>query len=155
MRYHLVLEARPRDFMPIDINLLTKDHVHLFSSIEEIDNFTKKYSKEELMIMISDSNTVPSSYLGGNLEIINDHKYRYPVLYKTTNFSLDEFLINNINDKKVMNKFLNIYLKMDNSHKEQMQEAIGSKDIQKILYLLFSLSYLDVRNIYTYLNDNI
>ena len=49
MRYHLVLEARPGDFMPIDINIISHDKLHRYEPIEEIDSFTKRFSLEEIM----------------------------------------------------------------------------------------------------------
>ncbi len=155
MRYHLVLEARPGDFMPVDINIISQDKTHRYDTIEEIDSYTKRFSLDEIMTMISDSNIVPFKYLDGKLHVINDNKYRYPVLLRTTDFSLDTFLTNHIEDKQIMNKFLNIYLKTSNSQKEKMKSAIAECSISKILHLLFELSYLDVRNIYTYLNANI
>ena len=155
MGYHLVLEYRPNDFMPIDINIISNDKSYGFKSIEEIDSFTKKYSKEDIMIMISDSNIVPYDYLNGKLKIINDNKYRYDVLYKTTTFSLDDFFNQNIANKQIMNKFLNIYLKSNDANAESMKKAIKKQNIYEILNLVFKLSYLDVRNIYTYLDANI
>ena len=155
MGYHLVLENRPNDFMPIDINIIAKGKSYGFKSIEEIDSFTKKYSKEDIMVMITDSNIVPYDYLNGKLQIINDNKYRYDVLYKTTTFSLDDFFTNNIANKRIMNKFLNIYLKCNESSSEEMKSAIKKENISEILDLIFKLPYLDVRNIYTYLDANI
>lgn len=151
MNYHLVLETRPGDFMPIDIKLIYADASYNYKAIEEIDSFTKKFTKEEIMIMITDSNTVPFEYLKGDLKVINDNKYRYDVLYKTTDFSLDTFFERYISDKQMMNKFLNVYLKSKDIKKDEMKEAILNKNIEMVLKLLFELSYLDVRNIYTYL----
>jgi hypothetical protein len=155
MGYHLVLEYRPNDFMPIDIGIISKDKSYGFKSIEEIDSFTKKYSKEDIMVMISDNNIVPYDYLSGNLRIINDNKYRYDVLYNTTTFSLDDFFASNITNKQIMNKFLNIYLKSNKANADNMKKAIKEQDLSKILDLVFKLPYLDVRNIYTYLVANI
>ena len=155
MGYHLVLENRPNDFMPIDIGIISKDKSYGFKSIEEIDSFTKKYSKEDIMVMISDNNIVPYDYLSGNLRIINDNKYRYDVLYKTTTFSLDDFFASNITNKQIMNRFLNIYLKSNKANADNMKKAIKEQDLSKILDLVFKLPYLDVRNIYTYLVANI
>ena len=155
MGYHLVLENRPNDFMPIDISIISNDKSYGFKSIEEIDSFTKKYSKEDIMVMISDNNIVPSDYLSGTLRIINDNKYRYDVLYNTTTFSLDDFFASNITNKQIMNKFLNIYLKSNKANADNMKKAIKEQDLSKILDLVFKLPYLDVRNIYTYLVANI
>ena len=155
MGYHLVLEYRPNDFMPIDISIISNDKSYGFKSIEEIDSFTKKYSKEDIMVMISDNNIVPYDYLSGKLLIINDNKYRYDVLYKTTTFSLDDFFVKNISNKQTMNKFLNIYLKSDEANADSMKKAIKKQNLSEVLDLVFRLPYLDVRNIYTYLIANI
>ena len=141
--------------MPIDISIISNDKSYGFKSIEEIDNFTKKYSKEDIMVMISDNNIVPYDYLSGNLKIINDNKYRYDVLYKTTTFSLDDFFAKNITNKQIMNKFLNIYLKSNKANADSMKNAIKKQNLSEILDLVFKLPYLDVRNIYTYLVANI
>lgn len=141
--------------MPIDISIISKDKSYGFKSIEEIDNFTKKYSEKDIMVMISDNNIVPYDYLSGNLRIINDNKYRYDVLYNTTTFSLDDFFASNITNKQIMNKFLNIYLKSNKANADNMKKAIKEQDLSKILDLVFKLPYLDVRNIYTYLVANI
>lgn len=155
MNYHLVLEARPGDFMPIDIKLLYKGKSFGYRTIEEIDSFTKKYTENDLMTMIGDNNIVPFNYLGGKLQIINDNRYRYDVLYKTTTFSLDDFFASNIANKQIMNKFLNVYAKSSEASVNDMKQAIKSQNISDILNLLFKLPYLDVRNIYTYLLSNI
>ena len=152
--YHLVLELKPGDFMPIDINILLNNNNNYFS-IEQIDSFTKKYTNEELLELIEKSNIVPKEYLNGKLHIINNKKYRFEVLYKDTNFSFDNFFINNIKDKQKMNKFINIYLKYSKENSNTLKDAINNEDVYSILSLLFMLSYEEVRNIYTYMLNNI
>ena len=152
--YHLVLELKPGNFMPIDINILTNDNNN-YNTIEQIDSFTKKYTNIELLELIKNNNIVPFEYLNGKLHIINSHKYRYEVLYKDTNFSLDDFFINNIKDKQKMNKFVNIYLKYSKDNINILKDAINNEDIYSILNLLFMLSYENVRNIYTYMLNHI
>ena len=105
--------------------------------------------------MIKISNSVPENYLNGNLQIINDCKYRYLVLTKDINFSIDTFFENYIDDKLVMNKFINIYNKYCSTTKDEMKKHLNEKNINNILQLLFSNSYEQVRNIYTYLYENI
>ena len=149
MNYHLVLELQPGDFMPININILLNNNIN-YLNILNIDSFTKKHLENEILIMIREANIVPSNYLNGRLQIINDKKFRYPVLYKDINFTLDTFFENYIDDKQMMNKFLNVYLKY-NSSKEAIQKYIDKKDIEKILNNLYNLDYLTLRNIYFYL----
>ncbi len=150
--YYLVVEARPKEFMPIDINILLKSNMN-FSSIEIIDSFTKEYTYEELMNMIIQNNLLPDSFLNGKLYVINDKKFRFKVLTKDDNLLLDDFFINNIEDKLMMNKFYNIFLKYvkDEEIINMMKSAMALKDVQKLLDILCKVSYLDLRMIYVYI----
>ncbi len=150
--YYLVVEARPKEFMPIDINILLKSNIN-FSNIETIDSFTKEYTYEQLMNMIIHNNLLPDSFLNGKLYVINDKKFRFKVLTKDDNLLLDDFFINNIEDRLMMNKFYNIFLKYvkDEELINMMKSAMSLKDIQKILDVLCKVSYLDLRMIYVYI----
>ena len=150
--YYLVVEARPKEFMPIDINILLKSNMD-FSSIEIIDSFTKEYTYNELMNMIIQNNLLPDSFLNGKLYVINDKRFRFKVLTKDDNLLLDDFFINNIEDRLMMNKFYNIFLKYvkDEELINMMKSAMFLKDIQKILDVLCKLNYLDLRMIYVYI----
>lgn len=150
--YYLVVEARPKEFMPIDINILLKSNLN-FSSIEIIDSFTKEYTYDELMNMIINNNLLPNSFLNGKLYVINDKKFRFKVLTKDDNLLLDDFFINNIEDKLMMNKFYNIFLKYvkDEDIINMMKRAISEKSINDILNVLCKVDYLSLRNIYVYI----
>lgn len=150
--YYLVVEARPKEFMPIDINILLKSNMN-FSSIEIIDSFTKEYTYEELMNMIIQNNLLPDSFLNGKLYVINDKKFRFKVLTKDDNLLLDDFFINNIEDKLMMNKFYNIFLKYvkDEEIISAMKRAVSEKSINDILNVLCKVDYLSLRNIYVYI----
>lgn len=150
--YYLVVEARPKEFMPIDINILLKSNMN-FSSIEIIDSFTKEYTYDELMNMIIRNNLLPNSFLNGKLYVINDKKFRFKVLTKDDNLLLDDFFINNIEDKLMMNKFYNIFLKYvkDEDIINMMKRAISEKSINDILNVLCKIDYLSLRNIYVYI----
>lgn len=150
--YYLVVEARPKEFMPIDINILLKSNMN-FSSIEIIDSFTKEYTYDELMNMIIQNNLLPNSFLNGKMYVINDKKFRFKVLTKDDNLLLDDFFINNIEDKLMMNKFYNIFLKYvkDEDIINMMKRAISGKSINDILNVLCKVDYLSLRNIYVYI----
>ena len=150
--YYLVVEARPKEFMPIDINILLKSNMN-FSSIEIIDSCTKEYTYDELMNMIIQNNLLPNSFLNGKLYVINDKKFRFKILTKDDNLLLDDFFINNIEDKLMMNKFYNIFLKYvkDEDIINMMKRAISEKSINDILNVLCKIDYLSLRNIYVYI----
>ena len=151
--YYLVVEARPREFMPIDINILEGTSNKFYNSLELIDMFTKKYSYEEIMKMVLENNLLPINFLNGRLCIINNKNYRYQILTKDDNMSIDEFFFNNINDKQIMNKFYNIfskYVKEDGTILK-LKKYLMEKNIVGILEILYSLNYEKIRSIYLYL----
>ncbi len=154
MNYFLVLEKRPKDFMPININIIARDNSHIYSSLQNIDEFTRKYTSDEIKDMIKENNLVTDDYLEGNLCVINENKYRYKLFTKDVNMSMDTFLLDNIKNKQIMNKFVNIYLKYTNDNINELKEAIKNGHINIILQILFNLDYETIRNIYFYLYEN-
>ena len=125
--YYLVVEARPKEFMPIDINILEKTYGYQYNSIENIDMFTKKYTYEEIMNLILINNLLPENFLNGSLCIIND--------------------------KIIMNKFYNIFLKYVKEDEliNEMKVYINAKNIVGILNVLYKTSYINLRTIYFYI----
>ena len=132
MNYFLVLEKRPKDFMPININIIARDNSHIYSSLQNIDEFTRKYTSDEIKDMIKENNLVTDDYLEG----------------------MDTFLLDNIKNKQIMNKFVNIYLKYTSDNINELKEAIKNGHINIILQILFNLDYETIRNIYFYLYEN-
>ena len=66
---------------------------------------------------------------------------------------LNDFFINNIEDKLMMNKFYNIFLKYlkDEDIINMMKSALITKNISQILDVLCKLNYLELRMIYVYI----
>ena len=153
MNYFLVLEKRPKDFMPINIQIINKDQKTNYLTIQNIDNFTRNYTSLEIKDLIKQNNLVTEDYLNGNLWVINENKYRYPVFTKDINLSMDDFLLKNINNKQLMNKFINIYSKYSKENLDLLKENIQKEKVANILQILFSLDYLSIRNIYFYINE--
>ena len=154
--YHLVLEARPGDFMPIDINvLLNNQEPNNYNLLHTIDEFTKRYTEDEIKELIKANNLVSDLYINGKLQIINENKYRYMVITRDIDFSFDVFFAEHINDKLIMNKFLNIYLKYCKETKDSMREALNEKNVYHILEILFNNEYEKVRNIYSYIYEKV
>ena len=154
--YHLVLENRPGEFMVVDIAVLLNDFRRIsYEMIENIDAFTIKYDEEELYELIKQSNLVPEKYLFGKLHIINEKKYRFPIMYKDNKFNLTEFFMDNIDDKIIMNKFLNIFNKYASSSFNDMKKAVHNKNIKLITFIFSSISYINQRNVYFYIYNEL
>lgn len=154
MNYFLVLEKRPKDFMPINISIITQDNRANYTSLEGIDEFTRRYNEDEIKNLIKENNLVTDDYLEGKLWVINENKYRFRVFTKDINMSLDTFLLKNINNKQIMNKFVNIYFKYTKVNIDIIKEAIKKGEVNIILQILFTLDYEIIRNIYFYLFEN-
>lgn len=153
-KYMLVLELRPNDFMPISINVLVNNNGVSFDTIEGIDSFTSGYTEKEIIEMIKYENIVPLEYLNGELKVINNRRYRFKLLTKEINFSLENFVSGNINDKIVMNRFINIVCKYDKLYFNDMKYAVKNRDVMGIFNVFAKYSYLIQRNIYFYLYEN-
>ena len=157
-KYYLVLECRPGDFMPIDINIINSLPYRIdYSILENIDNFTKNYFDFEIRNMIRLNNLVPFEYMDGKLQIMNQNHYRFPLYTKDCIFSIVDFFDNFHSDKQIMNKFMNIYLKYQKDQKlfEVMKLAIEKGNTIQILSLLYNLPYVKMRSIYMYISQNI
>lgn len=150
--YHLVVENRANEFIPIDINILLNNNPKKdYSFIELIDEFTMKLSEEELSDMIHNNNLIPLQAMNGKIWIINDNRYRYEVVYKDMRFSIEDFLKNNLNNARIMNKFINIYQKYSREDLDNMKIAIEEKNITMILSIVSTLDYIDIRSMCLYL----
>lgn len=155
-RYYLAFENRPNDFMPIDISLLEEASFrHDYSCLYDIDGFTMKYSLEELYEIIKKANLVPDEYLEGTLHVINNKKYRFKVYTKEINYDLVSFITENIEDKQIMNKLINICNKYDSENIELLKKAIESKNEYEVVSYLYKEGYNTTRHIYMYIYDNI
>lgn len=150
--YHLVLENRANEFIPIDINiLLNNEKPKDYTFIEAIDQFTLKYTEEQLRDLIVRNNIIPLQNIRGTIVIINDNRYRYEVVYKDKIISIEDFLKENIDNGRIMNKFINIYQKYSKENTIEMKDAIKEKNITMILNIVSKLEYVDIRSICLYL----
>lgn len=156
--HHLIIEKRHGDFVPIDISLLSGDFYN-GNSIQELDSFTSLYEKNELLGLIIKSNIIPEDYLDGHLFVLNEFKYKLPVKYKNMeDFSITEFLYNNLNNKEILNKVYNIYVsntKEEPSKHVEFNNYIKEQDLKNIVISIKVLPYLKYRNILFYIKDKL
>ena len=84
--YYLVVEARPKEFMPIDINILLKSNMNI-SSIEIIDSFTKEYTYDELQSL-----TLANAKKRKAVLTFDDNTYTVPLASEKQGDKLASFL---------------------------------------------------------------
>lgn len=145
-KYNLVLIAPKKNPMPIDITLLDNDI--LDSSIESIDIFTSKYTKDDLINLIHKSNIVTSEYLFGDLYILDNNKYKLEVFTKNLfgDFILEEFIKENISNLNLMNTIYNIFSQYTKNHNIALgiyfKEAVLESKFDEISEILRHVPYI-------------
>lgn len=155
--YHLVFDTKKNGPMPIDISIFDSNFVGELS-IESIDLFTMKYTNDEFLRVVKESNVLPEEYLFGEIYIIDNFKRRFPVILKDgfNNFDLVSFLIQNIDNKIIMNKLYNKFsaiVKGDEIKINSLKKALEYSDIKGVYNLIILLNYLDQRNLLVYMVD--
>lgn len=153
-KYYLILEHRHGDYMPIDINMLTSSNYD-YTSLQAIDRFTSMYSVNEILKKVMELNLLPDKYLFGNLKVINSNNYCYQVLTKNYKYSFIDFIKDNIDNKQIMNKLMNVYIKYNREKMIDLKNAIINHNIEQIVYYFSLLSYEEFRWIYIYIFENI
>lgn len=144
--YNLVFSVSKKNPMPIDISVL--DDEVFGQGIEAIDIFTSKYTNDELMQVIRDSNILTEEYLNGELCIIDNKKHKYPVLLKDffLEFSLYDFIASNIDDKNLMNSVYNIFIEYTKSdedfNSELYKKALLKKDVSLSMSYVCIMPYI-------------
>ncbi len=153
--YYLVVEARPKEFMPIDINILAGTNGVYYNSIEAIDAFTKRFTIDEIRELIIENNLLPENFLNGTICIINERSFRFKVFTKDHSLSMTDFVKDNISDKRLMNKLFNIFLKYVNEPEliNQLRTYISMQNVDGVLSVLSFLPYGVIRNIYFYIES--
>lgn len=145
---------RVGDYALIDISKL--DIGGNYKTLNEIDTFTMKYTKEEIIDAIKRSNLVSEEYIHGSLVIADNQKHNpLKVIDKEfyNNFRIDEVLIKCINNKELLNNILNKFLSIskDNIIYNEFKNSLLNKNLEEAIDILFNLPYFNLRKYIIYL----
>lgn len=159
VNYFLVLEKRLGDYNLVDVNKLGLSKNYVTNDIASIDNFTSKYSEEEIKKAIMESNIVNNEYLSGDLRIVSDARHHLKVLTKEKFTTIMDFQFGEEElDRDFKNKLFGMYKKVientfeDKNFIQGMLERfkvtlkVGSKN--EIFSRLEELPYAKSRMIY-------
>ncbi len=158
--YHIILEKnnRPGDYARIDIHTLTKDLI-FDDTLKIIDEFTEKYSYNDLLNLIIKSNTVTEDYLSDStLKIIQgDTKYKLDIITNETkeNFNLVEFIYNNISNKEIMNNLFNKINSLDESKSKKLKSILEEENVFEVVLLIQTMNYFNKRRLELYIIDKL
>lgn len=159
----LTIEERPNDFKP-----LLNDNLQ---TIEEIDNFTSKYTKEEFVNYLISNNIITGNYNDNFQIIFNNNGIRRldtGIIFKDNYIeSFDNYICNfirsNISNSNVLNELIQ---KINNNRllsdyiKEIFKVLFNNRhlpeeDLDYILSYISVTDYLDLRIIYLIIKKNI
>lgn len=150
--YYLAFSVEKRNPMPVDIQSLDQTLFGVdLTSLESIDAFTSRYTNDELMSIIRNSNILSEEYLNGELNVIDNRNHKFPVILSDTflEFDIVKFISANIEDKALMNKIYNIYNRecknIPGINAEEFNEDINNKNAKSIIFRLYFLPYYNFR----------
>lgn len=150
-KYYLAVEVRPNNYFPI--NLLDLKIAKGFNStkLEELDAFTLKFKKEEIIEAIKDANLLNIDNSMPLVIIYYENKYtrKIEVLTKDKVYNMWDLLDKNYTDKRFVNKVINfINHKIDG---ELFNKIKLSSNKNEFLNNIGLMPYLVQRKLYLYL----
>jgi len=152
-KYYIAIETKPKNYFPINLLDLKISNKFNTFSLEELDKFTLKFNKQEIIDSIKESNL---------LEITNDMPLvviyyeknmvrKINALTKDINFDMWKNINDNYKDKNYLNKIYNFLNNKISS--EELSEIKECQDIKEFFNKLSYLPYLIQRKLYLYLYE--
>ena len=152
--FYLAVETKPNNYFPI--NLLDLNISKGFASfkIAELDKFTLKFTKKEIIESIKEANLLE---LNSQMELIVIYHEKNvvrtaPVLTKDISFDMWAQIKDNYQNREYINKIYN-FLK----GKTKDDNLIKLKKVQELadlVNIIESLPYFTTRKLYFYLYEN-
>lgn len=153
-KHFLALMKRPGDYSFISISKLDIADNYSYDNLMNIDGWTMKYSRDEIIESIKRSNIVPAEYLYGTLVIQDNQKHNpLPVIDKDyyDNFKIDDFLHKASSNKILLNTIINKYNSIFIDENALFSSALKTGNINAALDILFTMPYLEIRRFMIYL----
>lgn len=152
-KYYLAVEVKPRNYFPLNLNdLKIANHITI-SSLEELDAFTLKFTKEEIITSIKEANLLE---VDNSMPLVviyyeNKNTRKIEALTKDNNYDMWLLLKTKFSDKAFLNKVVNfLRSKIDIKKLEAIK---GSSDATVFLQNISTLPYLVQRKLYLYLYE--
>lgn len=152
-KYYLAVEVKPRNYFPLNLNdLKIANHITI-SSLEELDAFTLKFTKEEIITSIKEANLLE---VDNSMPLVviyyeNKNTRKIEALTKDNNYDMWLLLKTKFSDKAFLNKVVNfLRSKIDIKKLEAIKD---SSDATVFLQNISTLPYLVQRKLYLYLYE--
>ena len=157
--YYLALEQRPGDYKIIDINSLNLVNYYISNSLNAIDNFTVRFSTDDIKNAIKKSNIEVGTYIYGTLKVISNKKHNFKIIDKDIFEVIRAF---QYSKEPISNELKNIIYGLfrkiiDNEFEENLfkkgmltkfKDAIDLNDKEKMFKIMEELPYVRSRTIY-------
>jgi hypothetical protein len=151
---YLAIETRPKNYFPINLLDLSISPGYHITKMNELDAFTLKYTKQEIIDAIKEANLLDIDDNMPLVLIYNEKNMvrKASVLTKDISFNLWQDIQNNFNDKKYLNKIINF---LNNKVSDEVIIKLkSSKDLNSFCRVISSIPYLVERKLYFYLYEN-
>ena len=152
-KYYLAVEVRPKNYFPINLLDLKISRGFTSTNLEELDAFTLKFTKSEIMKAVKEANLLDVNDDMPLVVIYYENKYtrKIEALTKDYNYDMWKLLNDKYGDKVFLNKIINfLNHKVDEKIIEELKRV---QDKIKFLKILGTLPYFVQRKLYFYLYE--
>ena len=88
-KYYLAVESKPKNYFPINLFDLNISHGFSSTNLEELDSFTLKFSKQEIMNSIKEANLLDVHEQMPLVIIYYENKYTRKIEVLTKDYNYD------------------------------------------------------------------
>lgn len=152
-KYYLAIEVRPKSYFPINLLDLNIFKGGAASNLEELDAFTLKFTKKEILDSIREANLLQVDDNMPLVIIYYENKYtrKLEALTKDYNYDMWNLLDKKYGDKLFLNKIVNfLNHKIDEKIVDQLKKVQSKKELLNIIGML---PYFIQRKLYFYLYE--
>lgn len=152
-KYYLAIELRPHNYFPINLLDLNIAKGFTTTSLEELDHFTQKFYKKEIMEAVKDANLLDIREEMPLVVIYYEKKNtrKIDALTKDNAYDMWRLLKEKYTDKVFLNKVVNFLNKK--IEPRILEEIKNSENVQDFLRGIGSIPYLVQRKLYLYLYE--
>ena len=150
-KYLLAIIPKPKNYFPLNLPdlKLTKENPQ---TLEELDNFTLKYTEEEIREAIKEANLLE---VNDDMPLVviyyekNDIR-TIPIMSKDLSFDMWKYLKNNYENKNFQNKIYNF---LNNKTSIDVAKLKQTNNVSEFLKIITDLPYIIQRKLYFYLYE--
>lgn len=152
-KYYLAVEVKPKNYFPINLLDLKIANHFTTTSLEELDSFTLKFTKKEIMDSIKEANLLDVREDMSLVVIYYENKNtrKIEAFTKDYYYNMWDLLKNKYTDKVFMNKVINFLNKKITE--EELNKIKNSHTLTDFLNSIGYLPYLVQRKLYFYLYE--